>query len=329
MKILEVTFDEDAATLKRLDKALSHCAQDYSRARLQALIQQGNVQVNGAVCTNPSAKIQQGDAVILQEPPPVESAPRPEKIDLEIVYEDDDMLVINKPAGMVVHPGAGNHDGTLVNALLYHCRDSLSGIGGVLRPGIVHRLDKDTTGLMVVAKHDRAHKGLADQLQDRSLSRLYTALVLKVPIPIKGYVEGSIGRDPRNRQKMAMNVKNGKAAKTFYHVQETFGEACSLVSCKLESGRTHQIRVHMNALGNPLIGDPLYGPQPTAVQSKLKQAGCDMGVVNAALNFPRQALHARAIRFIHPITGEEHQYDAALPDDLLDLITSLRASISG
>lgn len=326
---LSYTLDARHAALKRLDKALSACTGEaYSRARLQALIQQGCVQVNATVQVNASAKVKEGDVIVMEEPPPAESTPQPENIPLTIVYEDGDMLVINKPAGLIVHPGAGNPDGTLVNALLHHCKDSLSGIGGVLRPGIVHRLDKDTSGLMVVAKNDKAHQGLAMQLQDRSLSRLYEALVFKTPMPAKGKVEAAIGRDPRNRLKMAVQGRGGKSAKTFYHVRETFGGACALVDCKLDSGRTHQIRVHMNSIGHPLIGDPLYGPQPNGVQSALKKAGYEEPLIAAVLSFPRQALHAKAIEFIHPISGDHHVYEAALPDDLSALVSALRKASS-
>jgi len=307
----------------RLDKTLAALADDLSRARVQVLLAQGQVQVNGAVAGSASAKVKLGDVVALKIPPPVAAEPQPEDIPLDIVYEDKDLLVINKPAGLVVHPGAGNWSGTLVNALLHHCAGSLSGIGGVERPGIVHRLDKDTSGLMVAAKSDRAHKGLAEQLADRSLSRIYHALVLGVPVPIKGKVDMSIGRDPRNRQRQAVNVRGGKEARTFYHVKEVFGEALSLVECKLESGRTHQIRVHMAAMKHFLIGDPLYGPQPTAVKAKLERAGYDETVIEACLAFPRQALHAGSISFVHPVSGDLLSFEKNAPDDLTELLKLL------
>ncbi len=323
MNSYEYIIDEQSAALKRLDKALSALSDDFSRSRIQALIGQGHVQVNGQVVETLSAKIKLGDTVILQEPPPIESTPQPENIPLDIVYEDDDMLVINKPAGLVVHPGAGNHDGTLVNALLHHCKDSLSGIGGVLRPGIVHRLDKDTSGLMVVAKHDKAHQGLSDQLKDRSLSRIYAALVFKIPLPPKGFIEGAIGRDPNKRQKMAFRVRGGKEAKTYYRTVQSFVESCALVECKLETGRTHQIRVHMQSQGNPLIGDPVYGAQKTALQARFRRDGYDEDIVERILTFPRQALHAQEIAFIHPVSGEEHHYSVPMPEDMRDLIALL------
>ncbi len=317
------TIDETYAGL-RIDKVVSALQDDLSRARVQALIDEGHVRVNGVVCVAASRKVQSGDTVVLQVPALREAEPQPEDIALDIVYEDSDLLVLNKAAGMVVHPGAGNYDGTLVNALLHHCAGDLSGIGGVMRPGIVHRLDKETSGLMVVAKHDKAHQGLAAQLEDRSLSRIYYALVLKVPMPIKGSVDYTVGRDPRNRQKMAVNVRGGKDARTFYHVTETFGEACALVECKLESGRTHQIRVHMAAIKHPLIGDPAYGPQATAVQAALKRAEYSEAVIADVLSFPRQALHAGKISFVHPVRGETCHFEADMPDDFSKLLNLLR-----
>ncbi len=307
----------------RLDKALVALFDDLSRARLQALIDDGQVLLNGEVCTTSSKKVQIGDEISVNVPAPVAAKPQAQNIPLDIVYEDSDLLVIHKPAGLVVHPGAGNYDGTLVNALLYHCADNLSGIGGVLRPGIVHRLDKDTSGLMVVAKHDKAHQGLAAQLEDRSLSRIYQALVLKVPMPIKGSVDYTLGRDPRNRQKMAVNVRGGKEARTFYHVLKAYGEACALVECKLESGRTHQIRVHMAAIKHPLIGDPAYGPQDTAVRAVLKKEDYEGVVIDEVLAFSRQALHAGQISFVHPMSAERHDYQVDVPEDFSNLLKLL------
>lgn len=322
--VKHITVTEERAQLGRLDKVLTAACPDHSRSRLQSLIQQGHVTVNGAPQLRLSVKMKPGDEIIVIEPTPIASHPQPEHIPLQIPFEDEHMLVVNKPAGLVVHPGAGNPSGTLVNALLYHCKDTLSGIGGVLRPGIVHRLDKDTSGLMVVAKHDRAHRALAAQIEERSLSRQYLALVLKVPVPMKGAYEGAIGRDSRNRQKMALQVRGGKYAKTFYHVQQQFGEACALVACKLETGRTHQIRVHMSAHGHPLIGDPVYKAPANAVTAALKKAGYAQEAIAHALTFPRQALHACHIGFRHPLTQQAHAYDAPLPDDFEALLTALR-----
>ena len=303
----------------RLDKALAALAPEYSRARLQALIQDGCVQVNALDAKDAARKVRTGSVVRIDVPEAQAAHPEPEDIPLDIIFEDEHMLVINKPAGLVVHPGAGNHTGTMVNALLHHCGDSLSGIGGVLRPGIVHRLDKDTSGLMVVAKNDAAHQGLSAQLADRSLSRVYDALVLGVPVPIKGTIDKHIGRDGKNRLRMSVHGKNGKEARTHYLVTRNFNEAMSLVECRLESGRTHQIRVHMQYIKHCLIGDPLYGPQETAVRSHLNKAGYE-DIVEEILAFPRQALHAKAISFIHPISQERHSYDVAPPHDLSKLL---------
>jgi 23S rRNA pseudouridine1911/1915/1917 synthase len=268
------------------------------------LIEAGEVKIHGGVENRPSYKVQSGDVLTLNVPPPIKWYPAPENIPLNIVYEDDDLIVLNKPAGLVVHPGAGNKDGTLVNALLYHCSDSLSGIGGVLRPGIVHRLDKDTSGLMVVAKNDTAHQGLAAQFSDRTLSRKYKALVLGVPMPPKGEINLPIARHHKNRLLMAVNEKHGKPARTFYKVVERYRDHFALVECTLESGRTHQIRVHMKAIDHPLIGDPAYGAQITKVQSALKKAGYNEDIQAHVLNFPRQALHAFSLTFIHPRSGK-------------------------
>ena len=323
----ELSEDESAG---RLDKTLAALTatntvqcEPLSRARVQALIADGYVSVNGKTCTQSSSKTQSGDVIMLTVPPPVEAEPQPENIPLDIVFEDEHLIVLNKPAGMVVHPGAGNHSGTLVNALLHHCADSLSGIGGVMRPGIVHRLDKETSGLMLAAKSDQAHHGLADQLQDRSLSRVYQALVLGRPQPRKGSVDQPLARDHRNRLKMAVNESRGKEAKTHYNMLEDFGGALSLLECRLESGRTHQIRVHMAYIGHYLIGDPLYGAQPTATTAALKRAGYEPDVIAQVLAFPRQALHAAAIKFIHPVSGEAHAYEAPLPDDFRELLELL------
>jgi 23S rRNA pseudouridine1911/1915/1917 synthase len=327
-EIIALTIEGDQNG-ERLDKALSALCADLSRSRLQALIASGDVLLNGAVCENTSKKVTTGDEVSILVPPPVDALPKPENISLDIVYEDEDLLVINKPAGLVVHPGAGNVSGTLVNALLHHCAGQLSGIGGVMRPGIVHRLDKETSGLMVVAKSDRAHKGLSAQLEDRSLSRIYTALVLKVPVPMKGHVDMPIGRDPRHRLRMSVKGKGSKPARTHYFVEKRYADSLALVECQLESGRTHQIRVHMAAIKHPLVGDPLYGPQPTALRSSLKKLTDDEDILTEVLAFPRQALHARAITFIHPVTEEEMEFEADLPDDfsnLLNLINNIEIS---
>lgn len=316
------TVDE-ALSGQRLDKILVALCDDLSRSRIKALIDGGEVTLNGFVCTTPSRKLAKGERIELNIPPPVAAEPEAQDIPLDIVYEDDDLIVLNKPIGMVVHPGAGNSDGTLVNALLYHCGDSLSGIGGVMRPGIVHRLDKDTSGLMVVAKNDTAHKGLSAQLEDRSLSRKYKALVLGVPMPPKGNVDLPIARHHANRLKMTVNEEKGRAAKTYYHVIERYRDEFALVECQLESGRTHQIRVHMSYIKHPLIGDQTYGPQPTAVQGALRRASYDAEMVTQILEFPRQALQAYSLSFIHPTTDETVSFEIELPDDFYKLLNLL------
>jgi 23S rRNA pseudouridine1911/1915/1917 synthase len=295
----------------RLDKSIAELCPDYSRTRLQTLIDNGECLVNGQTCKTPSRKIEIGDVIMISIPALVDANPEPENIPIDVVYEDNDLLVINKPVGMVVHPAVGNHTGTLVNALLYHCGDTLSGINGVKRPGIVHRLDKDTSGLMIVAKNDLAHHHLSEQLQDRSLSRVYLALVF------------GIGRHPSNRLKMAVVEKGGKEAATNYSVRDRFADILSLVECHLESGRTHQIRVHMEHLGFPLIGDQLYGVQANKLKSRLKKAGYEEDVQDRVVTFPHQALHATEISFIHPRTEEEMSFSCDLPRDFADLIADI------
>jgi 23S rRNA pseudouridine1911/1915/1917 synthase len=287
----------------RLDKVLAALVPEQSRSRLKVLIQQGQISVNGETCDDPSAKVSAGDEIALVIPEAEEAIPQPENIPLDVVYEDDDLLVINKAAGMVVHPGAGNQTGTLVGALLYHCGDTLSGIGGVKRPGIVHRLDKDTSGLMVVAKNDRAHHGLAAQLSERSLSRVYYALVWKEPVPLKGTINTAIGRHQTNRLKMAVRSRaSGREAITHYFRQKSFGGGmASFVTCELETGRTHQIRVHMAAIRHPCVGDMAYGADPTLADR---------------LGLRRQWLHAVRLGFEHPTKGEWVEFESPYPDDL-------------
>ncbi|PZO87045.1 MAG: RNA pseudouridine synthase [Micavibrio aeruginosavorus] len=312
----------DAVGNGRLDKILAELAwEGLSRSRLKTLIVDGQVSVNGTSCDDPSRKVFIGDEISLVVPEAVEALPQPENIPLDVVYEDDDMLVINKAVGMVVHPGAGNQNGTLVSALLYHCGDTLSGIGGVKRPGIVHRLDKDTSGLMVVAKTDRAHQGLAAQLADRTLHRLYQAIVWKEPTPIKGTINTAIGRHQTSRLRMAVRSRaSGREAITHYLREETFNGIASLVTCQLETGRTHQIRVHMQHLGHPLLGDQLYGLPAQEQKSLLRRGGYEDDAIEFVLNFPRQALHAAGISFIHPVTEEEMEFEADPPADFAELL---------
>jgi 23S rRNA pseudouridine1911/1915/1917 synthase len=323
MNTLKFTI-EDAAHEGRIDKVLSELSSDLSRTRIKALIDDGQVRLNGTVCDNASKKIKLNDEIEIDIPRPVKADPEAEDIKLDIVYEDPDLLVINKPAGMVVHPGAGNYSGTLVNALLHHSADDLSGIGGVMRPGIVHRLDKDTTGLMVAAKNDIAHRGLAEQLETRTLTRIYKAIVLGVPFPAKGTVDQPLGRHPASRLKMTIRRKGGKDARTHYSVEKKLGNEFALIECKLETGRTHQIRVHMESIKHPLIGDVLYGPQASAVKAALKRGDYSEKAAEAVLNFPRQALHAAGIEFVHPVSGEELAFEAPMPKDMAKLLKLLQ-----
>lgn len=308
----------------RVDKFLSAVCEELSRSRLQKLIADGCVTLNDAVLRSASTKISLGDVVGVAIPPATTGDPEAENIPLDVVYEDEDILVINKAAGMVVHPGAGNWTGTLVNALLYHCGDSLSGIGGVVRPGIVHRLDKDTSGLIIVAKNDHAHQFLSAQFSDRSLSRIYHALVLGVPMPIKGVIKREIGRHRHNRLKMSVMSNTPRDACTHYKVVESFGDACALVECKLETGRTHQIRVHMEAIGHPLIGDPLYSPQKTAVIARVKRSGYDDDIVELVAGLKQQMLFARHISFIHPKSEKHMEFDCAAPEYISNVLKKLK-----
>lgn len=312
----------------RLDKFLAGACSDLSRTRLQDLIDKGMVTLDGKPSRTASLKIKDGATIAVTVPPPVDDTPRAENIPLDIVYEDDDLLVVNKPAGLVVHPAVGHAQGTLVNALLHHCGDSLSGIGGVRRPGIVHRLDKETSGLMLVAKNDMAHHGLSAQLADRSLSRTYSAFVWDAPNIRTGLVDQPIGRHPSNRLKMAVTKAPGsREARTRFSVVETFGDGnAAHVACDLETGRTHQVRVHMAHINHPLVGDPLYGIQPTGRDSRLRKGRWSPEAAAVITAFTRQALHAARIRFIHPATGEEEEFEADLPADMAELLKALKTA---
>lgn len=315
---ITLAIPEDTTPM-RLDKALAILHPDLSRSRLKMLILSGDVVVSDFIIKTASYKVKSGDKIVINVPAPVDDTPRAENIPLDIVYEDNDLLVVNKPVGMVVHPATGHQSGTLVNALLYHCKEDLSGIGGVKRPGIVHRLDKETSGLMVVAKNDMAHQGLSEQLQDRTLSRIYGALVWRVPTLLKGSIDMPIGRHSSNRLKMAIMMKSGREAITHYHMHDRYGEAASWVDCKLESGRTHQIRVHMQHIKHPLVGDPLYGLVGQEGKALLKRSGYEADVIKKIMAFDRQALHAREIGFVHPRSGEEMSFTSDLPKDLQKL----------
>lgn len=297
----------------RLDKALAQ-ATDLSRARIQTLIAQGRVQVAGNPATSPSAKVAAENSFTIKIPEAAPAEAQPQNIPLDIAFEDEHLIVVNKPAGMVVHPAAGNADGTLVNALLHHCNGSLSGIGGVARPGIVHRIDKDTSGLLVVAKTDAAHEGLATQFAEHSVHRRYLAICGGFPNPATGTIDARIGRSDANRKKMAVLDKNssrGKTAITHYTFLDRLTDA-SLIECRLETGRTHQVRVHCASIGHALLGDPIYGQTPKALKPLLKE-----------LDFARQALHAAELGFDHPVTRKNVHFKANLPDDMQELIDEL------
>lgn len=318
-----------ASHMARLDKTLSILCDaeslNLSRSRLQNLIRQGRVLVNASPCENPSEKLAQNDKITLSIPEPEAATPEAQSIPLDVIFEDDCVIVINKPVGLVVHPGAGNHDGTLVNALLHHCGDSLSGIGGIMRPGIVHRLDKDTSGLMMAAKTDEAHQSLSAQLADRSLTRLYEGIAFGVPRLSKGTIDKPIGRHITQRLKMNIATRNSRDAVTHYSIEESYGSVASHITCKLETGRTHQIRVHMQHLGHPLIGDPLYGPQPNALLAKLRKDGYAPTAINIVTRFPRQALHAKTLSFAHPVSGDIMTFSGPAPEDFQTLLETLKS----
>lgn len=304
---------------KRLDQALAQLVPDMSRSRLKQLIEQGQVQVAGQIVTQPKHKVAEGDTLNLEVPPPEESLHLlPEDIPLDIVFEDDDLIIINKAAGMVVHPAAGNPSGTLVNALLHHCGNSLKGIGGVVRPGIVHRLDKDTSGLMVVAKAEHILADLQEQFADRTIERAYDAFVWGQP-QAKFEINENIGRSRTNRQKMAvLDEEHGKPALTRVSRLALFGLSASWVQCRLATGRTHQIRVHMSHVGHSLIGDPAYGRATPARRRSFTDAQNE-----TIAGFDRQALHARILGFEHPATGEWLRFEQACPQDMQDLAVAL------
>ena len=295
---------------ERLDKALA-LASGLSRERVKALIAEGRVSLDHKAAAQPAVKAPAGAHFRIEVPAATPAAAAAQEIPLVIVFEDEHLLVVDKPAGMVVHPAAGNPDGTLVNALLHHCRGQLSGIGGVARPGIVHRIDKDTSGLLVVAKSDTAHEGLARQFAAHSLERAYLAVCNGHPKPPSGTISGRIGRSDANRKKMALLANEslrGKHAVTHYKVLREL-EGCSLVECRLETGRTHQVRVHLSSIGHALLGDPLYGRPNSQVREVLKR-----------LNFHRQALHAATLGFFHPVTGDQLRFTSDLPSDMEELI---------
>ena len=297
---------------QRLDKALAD-ASGLSRERVKALLGEGRVTLAGKVAAQASAKPAEGTPFAIAVPAAIPAEAQAQDIALTIAYEDEHLIVVDKPAGLVVHPAAGNLDGTLVNALLHHCRGQLSGIGGVARPGIVHRIDKDTSGLLVVAKTDAAHEGLAAQFADHSIERAYLAIVGGLPTPVAGTIRGAIARSSHDRKKMALvEDGRGKHAVTHYKLLERLDSA-ALVECRLETGRTHQVRVHMASIGHPLLGDPVYGRTPSRLRPLLNQ-----------LHFRRQALHAAVLGFIHPVTGAAIRLESTLPADMAGLLVELR-----
>jgi len=330
-------IDEDAG--ERLDKWMSGWT-DLSRSRMRALIEGEAVRGDGDIIANPSAKVKAGTEYAVFVPPPVDDTPKPENIPLDIFFEDDHIIVVNKPAGMTVHPAPGSRSGTLVHALLYHAKDSLSGIGGVLRPGIVHRIDKDTSGILVVAKSDKAHQRLSKQFARHSVERVYTCFVRHAPKPRSGRVESRLARSAHDRKKQAVvrgtfgNMEaseHGRHAVTNYKTIKGFGQQpnaavgaplISQLECRLETGRTHQIRVHMAHIGCPLLGDPLYGKQRAF---KTTKNPAEIAVSEAVAQFKRQALHAAVLGFIHPITKEELRFESPLPTEMADLLTKLTA----
>ena len=318
----------ESADGERLDKTLAAGLAQLSRSRLKALIEAGDVAlVKGdlhAALTDPARAVKSGERIRVSLPAPTDPVPKAQALPLAVVYEDDALIVVDKPAGLVVHPAPGNPDNTLVNALIAHCGTSLSGIGGVRRPGIVHRIDKDTSGLLVAAKTDAAHAGLAEQFARHSIGRVYLAITRGCPAPPAGRITGAIGRNPKNRKKMAVVAHGGKPAATRYTTRERFSLGgtlfAALVACRLETGRTHQVRVHLASLGTPLIGDPLYGralrpPKETPAE-----------LARALSGFGRQALHAHRLGFDHPVSGKRLDFESALPGDMAEIVRLLRAA---
>jgi 23S rRNA pseudouridine1911/1915/1917 synthase len=303
---------------ERLDRVLQRHLPELSRTRFKQLILAGMVACEGALQRDPAQRVQAGQHFAITLPDPVDPVPAAQPMPLAIRFEDEHLLVLDKPAGLVVHPAPGNPEGTLVNALLAHCGASLAGIGGVRRPGIVHRLDKDTSGLLVVAKTEPAHRALSRDFAARRIERAYGAFVWGVPMPAAGEISGNIGRSSSNRKKMAVvAASRGKPAVTRYRVERRLGDHAALIECRLLTGRTHQIRVHLAHAGHPLIGDPVYGTRAGRAVARLGPTGA------AIMAFPRQALHARLLGFSHPATGEKLTFESPLPVDMEELKTNL------
>jgi 23S rRNA pseudouridine1911/1915/1917 synthase len=307
---------------QRVDRFLAAGIGTLSRSRVKALIEAGHVSRDGVPMLDPSEAVRAGATYRVAPPPAIPATPQAQDIPLTVLFEDKYLIVLDKPAGLVVHPAPGNLDGTLVNALLAHAGDELSGIGGEKRPGIVHRLDKDTSGVMVVAKTEKAHQVLSANFASREeLERSYLALAWGVPSPTSGEIDTMIGRHPTDRKRMAVVTRNGKDAVTRYATEQAWGTACALLRCRLTTGRTHQIRVHLQHLGHPLVGDPVYLKRVPAGAKTLPLPARD-----ALLAFPRQALHAESLGFRHPITGETLRFSAPIPQDFRDLLTLLNSN---
>ena len=302
---MEYILEYPAITSERIDKYINNQIPELSRSYIQQLVQKQHVLVNGNKCKS-NYKCKPGDQIHIETEEPKELDVIPEDIPLDIVYEDNSIIIINKPKHMVVHPAPGHESGTLVNALLYHCKDSLSSINGVIRPGIVHRIDQNTTGILVICKNDHAHKLLAEQLKEHSITRKYHAICYGTFKEMTGTVNAPIGRHPIDRKKMAINHKNGREAITHYRVIEQF-DSYSYIECTLETGRTHQIRVHMSSIGHPLLGDDVYGPKNPKIKG-----------------LEGQTLHAKTLGFIHPDTNEYVEFDSELPDYFVNLLEKLR-----
>lgn len=303
-KKVEFIVGEENAS-ERIDKYLSEEFDEYSRSYIQSLIALGNIAVNEKVITKANHKLTGSEHIVIMIPELKEQEIEPENIPLDIIFEDEDIIVINKPKGMVVHPAAGHYSGTLVNALMYHCRENLSGINGELRPGIVHRIDMNTTGVLVVCKNDYSHRKIAEQLSVHSITRKYEAICYNAFREECGTVDAPIGRNPVDRKKMAVDKKNGRRAVTHYRVLKNF-KNFAYIECQLETGRTHQIRVHMSSIGHPLLGDDVY----TSAKSPYRLEG--------------QTLHARVLGFIHPRTNEYVEFEAPLPEYFRKILTDLK-----
>jgi 23S rRNA pseudouridine1911/1915/1917 synthase len=317
-----ITVAVPEARGQRLDRFLADAIGRLSRSRVKALIEQGCARRDGSVLSEPAEPVRPGATYQLDLPAPMPATPQPQAIPFPILYEDADLIVLDKPAGLVVHPAPGNLEGTLVNALLAHCGEQLTGIGGERRPGIVHRLDKDTSGIMVAAKTQLANNALTAAFAARDMDRAYLALVWGLPEPLAGHIEGAIGRDRRDRKRMAIVARNGKPALTHYCTRRAWQTAVAMLECRLATGRTHQIRVHLASHGQPVVGDPVYLRRVPAVARTLP-----VPIRQRLLDFPRQALHAAGLGFAHPRTGQALSFASEPPPDMAGLIAALERDL--